>query len=115
MIEENNYGAIKSINYSPPFQSPYQPFIAKLDHDDQIRYLEALIEWNDILQRPELNLETRLSENECVVFDNRRVLHARRAFDDQLSKDQNSIVRWLKGAYVDGDAIWDRWRVLSNV
>lgn len=54
----------------------------------------------------------RLNEGECVIFDNRRVLHARRAFDEQ--GDKGEIVRWLKGAYVDGDAIWDRWRVVNE-
>ncbi|TIA95372.1 hypothetical protein E3P94_04078 [Wallemia ichthyophaga] len=104
---------LQSVNYSPPFQSPHQPFIAELEPETQVKYLNALREWNNLLDRQDLNLETRLSEGDCVVFDNRRVLHARRAFDEQGGQDE--IVRWLKGTYVDGDAIWDRWRVVKEI
>lgn len=111
-VLEEQTGKLRSVNYSPPFQSPYQPYIAELDEDRQIAYLKALREWDGILERDHLNFELRLNEGECVVFDNRRVLHARRAFDEQ--GDKGEIVRWLKGAYVDGDAIWDRWRVVNE-
>jgi hypothetical protein len=49
-----------------------------------------------------------MNEGDCVIFDNRRVLHARRAFD--ASKGE----RWLKGAYVDGDVFFSRVRVLED-
>lgn len=52
--------------------------------------------------------EYRLEEGECVVFDNRRVLHARRAFDASQGE------RWLKGAYVDDDVFFSRLRVLQE-
>ena len=52
--------------------------------------------------------EYRLKEGECVVFDNRRVLHARRAFDASQGE------RWLKGAYVDDDVFFSRLRVLQE-
>lgn len=43
-----------------------------------------------------------------MIFDNRRVLHARRAFD--ASKGE----RWLKGAYVDDDVFFSKLRVLEE-
>lgn len=52
--------------------------------------------------------EYRLEEGECVVFDNRRVLHARRAFDASQGE------RWLKGTYVDDDVFFSRLRVLQE-
>lgn len=52
--------------------------------------------------------ELKLEEGDCVIFDNRRVVHARRAFDAQAGE------RWLKGAYVDDDVFFSRLRVLEN-
>ncbi|TIB81932.1 putative MFS multidrug transporter [Wallemia mellicola] len=89
-VLEEQTGKLRSVNYSPPFQSPYQPYIAELDEDRQIAYLKALREWDGILERDHLNFELRLNEGECVVFDNRRVLHARRAFDEQGDKDMSA-------------------------
>ena len=43
-----------------------------------------------------------------MIFDNRRVLHARRAFDATKGE------RWLKGAYVDDDVFFSRLRVLGE-
>lgn len=43
-----------------------------------------------------------------MIFDNRRVLHARRAFDATKGE------RWLKGAYVDDDVFFSRLRVLQE-
>lgn len=50
-----------------------------------------------------MRFEETLKEGECVVFNNRRVLHARRAFDTESGE------RWLKGTYVD----WDDFQVGS--
>ena len=43
-----------------------------------------------------------------MVFQNRRVLHARRGFDAESGD------RWLKGAYVGGDAYRSKLRVLME-
>ena len=39
--------------------------------------------------------QTRMNEGTCVIFDNWRILHARRAF--------SGGERWLRGAYIDND------------
>ncbi len=52
--------------------------------------------------------EYRLNEGECVIFDNRRVLHARKAFDATKGE------RWLKGAYIDDDVFSSKLRVLEE-
>jgi hypothetical protein len=49
-----------------------------------------------------------MQEGECVIFNNRRVLHGRKAFDAEGGE------RWLKGAYVDTDVLMSRWRVLNE-
>jgi len=48
-----------------------------------------------------MRFEQLLQEGECVVFANRRVLHARREFDTETGE------RWLKGTYVE----WDDFQV----
>ena len=57
---------------------------------------------------PRFFIERRLKPGDMWAFDNRRVLHARRAFDP------SSGARHLQGAYVDRDEISSRWRVLRR-
>ncbi len=57
---------------------------------------------------PRYFIERRLAPGDMWVFDNRRVLHARREFDPQTG------ARHLQGAYIDRDEIASRWRVLSR-
>jgi gamma-butyrobetaine dioxygenase len=51
----------------------------------------------------------RLGEGQMVVFDNRRVLHGRRAFDPATGK------RRLRGCYVDRSEFTSRLRVLQRL
>lgn len=95
--------AIQRINWSPPFQGPFQQSLRKLPY-----YQRAAKRFSDLVNADENTFELRLSEGECVIFDNRRVLHARKAFD--ISGGE----RWLKGAYVDDDVYHSRLRVLEE-
>ena len=52
-----------------------------------------------------------------MLFDNRRVLHARTAFHEKESseKEEDGVPnRWLKGCYLEADALVDRVRVLRR-
>ena len=58
-----------------------------------------------------------------MLFDNRRVLHARSAFEEWSEEERPSNVpkamegeasRWLKGCYLESDAVSDRMRVLRS-
>jgi alpha-ketoglutarate-dependent taurine dioxygenase len=98
---------INFINYSPPFQANHvatgqaqqSSFPALLD---SMRKFASLVE-------DEKNLyQYRLQEGECVIFNNRRVLHGRRQFDTSAGS------RWLKGAYIDTDVFMSKYRVLSE-
>lgn len=62
---------------------------------------------------PRYRYEVQLQAGDCVVFDNRRVLHARTAFEFGEGEEGGERGRWLKGAYCDGDEVWSRWRVLE--
>ncbi|KAF2808638.1 Clavaminate synthase-like protein [Mytilinidion resinicola] len=100
--------AIRRVNWSPPFQGPFEARIGGENQSALSNYLSASKAFEKALSSEENMLEYRLKEGECVVFDNRRVVHARRAFDADEGE------RWLKGAYVDDDVFFSRLRVLQE-
>jgi hypothetical protein len=58
-----------------------------------------------------------MQEGDMVLFDNRRVLHARRAFQDKPEEEEvprGEATRWLKGCYMDGDVVWNKMRVMNR-
>jgi gamma-butyrobetaine dioxygenase len=64
-----------------------------------------------------------MKEGDAVIFDNRRVLHARTEFREWGDEDrplnienakEGEASRWLKGCYLEADAVWDRMRVLNT-
>ncbi|OJA17262.1 hypothetical protein AZE42_03030 [Rhizopogon vesiculosus] len=101
---------IKHINYSPPFQAPLL-----LDSTPPAFY-DALGRYAALLDDPANVLAYTLREGDAVLFDNRRVLHARTSFtDDGLNTGVDGETnRWLKGCYLEADAILDRGRVLRT-
>ncbi|KAF2750980.1 Clavaminate synthase-like protein [Sporormia fimetaria CBS 119925] len=100
--------AVKRVNWSPPFQGPFEARIGAEEHPALRSYLQAAKAYARLLNAEENLYEYRLKEGECVIFDNRRVLHARRAFDARKGE------RWLKGAYVDDDVFFSKLRVLQE-
>lgn len=104
-----------AVNYSPPFQGAFDPSISASALSAVHAGLGAFAELCDDERN---RLTHQLAPGECVIFDNRRVLHARTAFDfaDKPSAEnsQQRGGRWLKGAYMDGDEVWSKWRVLTR-
>ncbi|KAF8805590.1 gamma-butyrobetaine hydroxylase [Phlegmacium glaucopus] len=98
---------ISHINYSPPFQAP-------LPLNTPIEFYPALARFAEMLDDPMNTYKYTLKEGDAVLFDNRRVLHARTAFRDKpgVEMKQGEINRWLKGCYLEADALVDRVRVL---
>lgn len=99
--------ALRRVNWSPPFQGPFETRIGTSSPALR-KYLAASHAYEKLLSAEENLFEYRLNEGECVIFDNRRVLHARRAFDATKGE------RWLKGAYVDDDVFFSKLRVLEE-
>ncbi|KAF5350608.1 hypothetical protein D9756_008659 [Leucocoprinus leucothites] len=101
---------IGHINYSPYAQAP-------LPLDTPTEFYPALKEFTRLLHEPTNTYEYTLNEGDAVLFDNRRVLHARTAFydgkDDEMLK-VGEAKRWLKGCYLEADAILDRGRMLRK-
>ncbi len=98
---------VSFINYSPPFQAPL-PRNTSLP-----RFVPALKTFADMLEDPAVRFEYLLKEGDAVIFDNRRVLHARTAFHEPEAESNQETNRWLKGCYLEADAVLDRMRVLG--
>lgn len=86
---------LEYVNYSPPFQGIQVPtgFAA---------YHEAISIFAKLLASDQYRYELILKPGQCVIFNNRRTLHARRSFGPGR--------RWLKGAYADIDTLWSKYR-----
>ena len=99
---------ISFINYSPPFQAPLPR------HIPLPQFVPALKTFADMLEEPTVRFEYLLKEGDAVLFDNRRVLHARTAFrEKEAESSKEETNRWLKGCYLEADAVLDRMRVLG--
>ncbi|KAI9070302.1 Clavaminate synthase-like protein [Trametes sanguinea] len=101
--------AIEFVNYSPPFQAP-------LSLDTPSAFYHALQRFASMLEDPAVKFEYLLREGDAVLFDNRRVLHARTAFHERVGAEgvDGETNRWLKGCYLEADAVLDRGRVLRE-
>lgn len=95
------------VNYSPPFQAMLP--VPKAGQGWIIpKLLQALRKFAGYAENPNHVYEYKLQEGECVIFNNRRILHGRKQFETETGE------RWLKGAYVDTDVFMSKWRVLNE-
>ncbi len=79
-----------------------------VDPDQVVPFYAAYRRLGAILRCADLQHRFKMRAGECQVFDNRRVLHARAAFDPQ------SGARHFQGCYVDYDDFLSRLRVLER-
>ncbi|CAK4028444.1 Gamma-butyrobetaine dioxygenase [Lecanosticta acicola] len=122
---------IKHVSWAPPFQAPFSlPTLHKHGKDDAktkahaddtqnlselarhvLHWHQGAQKFNYLIHRPEVIYERMMKPGECVIFDNRRVLHARRAFEvGDAGKE-----RWLRGAYLDRDPYMSRLKTLTDL
>jgi hypothetical protein len=83
--------------WSPPFESPHGPMPLSQAYIRGAKLLETL------LNEPEAVYERKMEPGECVLFDNRRVMHGRNAFDAQGGGS-----RWLRGAYIRAEDFFSK-------
>lgn len=76
--------------------------------DKVMQHYRAYRTFISLTREPRFQFEYRLMPGDLLVFDNRRVLHARQAFDLQQGQ------RHLQGCYVDRDELLSRIRVLER-
>ncbi|KAI1348368.1 Clavaminate synthase-like protein [Xylaria sp. FL0043] len=94
--------------WSPPFQKPVQS--DQMTEQGMHRYVQwrnALIPLKAMLEAQENVYEYKMLSGECVIFDNPRVLHGRRAFDTASGE------RWLKGTYVENSSYLSKLNSLN--
>ncbi|GJJ13052.1 hypothetical protein Clacol_007301 [Clathrus columnatus] len=104
-LSQTDESNIEYINYSPPFQAP-------LLVDTPPEFYHALHRFSELLDTEADTYRHTLQEGEAVVFDNRRVLHARTEFNEKEAVPEGEASRWLKGCYLEADDILDRQRIL---
>lgn len=119
LIVEDPYGGVNPstgrpyihvVNYSPPFQGPLDAFApgsgftpAELD-----AFLRGLRLFETYIEDKRNQIEFKMKENCCVIFMNRRALHARNEFEAGTGR------RWFRGTYLDLDSYQSRLRVANK-
>ncbi|BGP16708.1 hypothetical protein JCM10213_009125 [Rhodosporidiobolus nylandii] len=134
-LEHGSAQSLHAVNYSPPFQGPLPLSQVSRSSDpssdvesadterlaglhDALSQFAALCDGSsppgsgpEAAAKETWRWEHQLEPGECVIFDNRRVLHARTGFE--FTGEGAAAGRWLKGAYMDGDEVRSRLRVLK--
>lgn len=108
IVPKTDGTGIDFVNWSPPFQGPFKCEDEPNNTMDFNEFIEASNKFSNLVESPENIYEYRMEKGDCVIFNNRRVLHARREFDTSSGE------RWLKGAYIDTDVFNSRYRVLCK-
>lgn len=100
----------RHVNYSPPFQSalPGVRIREEANHDNHTLFRKGLRRFAGLLEKPKYIFQLKLNPGECVIFANRRIVHARNKFNTTNGS------RWLAGAYVDEDALLSRFAVCKR-
>lgn len=100
-------GEVEYVNYSPPFQAPLAVNTSPTVYD-------ALWDYAKWTENDTLKYEYLLREGDLVIFDNRRVLHARTGFEDGTDQEDGHVNRLLKGCYFGNDTMAARARKLRK-
>lgn len=128
---------VKVVNYSPPFQGPLAGAMLRGSYvegspnndvnpgedlagskftDSQIKaFHRGYNLFENYVSDKSNQMEIKMQENTCVLFMNRRTLHARNEFRQSEDGEQNEggIVgkRWFQGTYLDLDAWQSKLRM----
>lgn len=97
------HGRMTGAHFSPRLD--YAPL---MDAADYRRFFRARAALGRLFADPRFELTYRLKPGEMVMFDNRRLLHGRTAFDPREGS------RRLEGCYIESDGPRSLYRVLSR-
>ena len=103
VINLDNFGNIVEIKYNAHIADIFD-LPSEIMYDYYIAYRELMGRLKDARYK----IELKLAAGQMVVFDNRRVLHGRKAFDESIGE------RHLRGCYVDRSEFKSRLRVLGK-
>lgn len=91
IIDVNENNKVIAIHYSPPFEGPLSiPF------DLVERYYEAYRSFVSLSRLQEVSISYRLEPGDIASFNNRRILHARGAFDPSSGKRHLRVKKTFK-------------------
>ncbi|KAF3481850.1 uncharacterized protein GIQ15_04609 [Arthroderma uncinatum] len=105
--------SVVRVNYSPPFQvATTNNHRAGLKVDQSHNHIvQSLKVFKSILERKSNVVKLKLNAGECVIFQNQRVVHGREAFASAEGSEGRD--RWLRGTYVDDDAVRSKFKSLG--
>lgn len=79
-----------------------------MDHGDVDRAYRAIRRFSRLCDSTDFRVSFPFRPGDCLIFDNRRVLHGREVFDERRGS------RHLRGCYVDRDDLHSRLRMLAR-
>ena len=103
MIHLDNDGEIEEVRVGNFLRVPLQ-----VDFDLIEPMYKAYQLFETLNQDDRFKLHFRLEPGECLIFDNRRVLHARDSFDSSTGE------RHLYGCYIERDELWSSIRMIER-
>ncbi len=103
MIHLNEDGKIEEVRVGNFLRVPLQ-----VDFDLIEPMYKAYQLFETLNQDDRFKLCFRLEPGECLIFDNRRVLHARDSFDSSTGE------RHLYGCYIERDELWSSIRMIER-
>ncbi|KAK9238918.1 taurine catabolism dioxygenase TauD, TfdA family-domain-containing protein [Lipomyces kononenkoae] len=114
---------IKCVNYSPPFQAPFEHFVTQAEtvegRLDFREFIRAFNKFEKMIHTTSHQFETKFQPGDVALFMNRRVLHSRRGFklssSTESHENDGNYGRWLKGTYLDIDSFYSKLRELSGL
>ena len=102
MIEVNDLNEVIKVRYNNRSIDTL-----KLDPQQIRPFYAAYRHFAEIIQRTDLQVSFKLTAGELMMFDNTRVLHARKAYSD-------GGIRHLQGAYSDLDGLYSSLGILNS-
>lgn len=103
MIRLDERGELLEVRIADFLRGPLQT-----DFEEVAPAYRALMTLQAMLREPEFALRFTYEPGDLVIFDNRRLLHARDAFEG------DSGHRWLQGCYMERDEIRSRYRMVQR-
>jgi len=104
VITLDERGEVSAIRLTSWLRAPLQAPL-----NEQQRAYQAVRVLTRYAQSPKYQLIFRYEPGDLLAFDNRRVLHGRRAYDAAIG------LRYIEGIYADRDDLYSRIRVLRRM
>lgn len=102
-IEVDYFGNTVAIHWNPGVEGAL-----RVRFEDEDRYFRAYVHFLRILRRKELEFCFRMKAGDLIIFNNKRMAHARKEFNTKEGK------RHLQGCYINLDDMKSTYMVLAH-